>query len=91
MSDESKRLPRRLYSFYIARLLGHPDLAPVLMRPAEVPADLASRDCRFWANATLQKRGSSFLRNMPQFARCRDIPLGKPGVRMASELLDCAP
>ncbi len=91
MSDETKRLPRRLYSFYMVRLLGHPELAPVLLRPADVPSDLASQDCRFWANATLQKRGSSFLRSMPQFARCTDIPLGKPGVRMASELLDCAP
>jgi uncharacterized membrane protein len=91
MSDESKRLPRRLYSFYIVRLLGHPDLAPVLLRPAEVPSDLAGQDCRYWANATLQKRGSSFLRSMPQFAHCADVPLGKPGVRMASELLDCAP
>jgi hypothetical protein len=91
MADESKRLPRRLYSFYIVRLLGHPELAPVLLRPTEVPLDLAERDCRYWANATLQKRGSSFLRSMPQFSRCTDIPVGKPGRRMASELLDCAP
>jgi uncharacterized membrane protein len=90
MADETRRLPRRLYSFYIARLLGHPELAPVLLRPAEVPSDLADGQCRFWANAVLQKRGLSFLRAMPQFARCADVPLGKPGVRMASELLDCA-
>jgi hypothetical protein len=28
---------------------------------------------------------------MTPFAHCTDIPLGKPGVRMASELLDCRP
>lgn len=89
MTNEQEHLPHRLYSFYIARLLNRPDLTPELMRPSEVPADLSSNDCSLWADAALSRRGVSLLRTFPQFRRCSDVPLGKHGVRMASELLDC--
>jgi hypothetical protein len=59
------------------------------MRPQDVPQDLSSRDCHLWADAALAKRGESLLRTLPQFSRCTEVPLGRPGVRVASELLDC--
>ncbi len=89
LPDIEKHLPQRLYSFYTVRLLGRPDLAPILMRPTDVPQDLHSVGCTLWADANLSRRGVSLLRTMPQFSRCTDVALGKPGVRLASELLDC--
>lgn len=83
------RLPQHIFSFYITRIFNRPDLTPELLRPATVPQDLATTDCTFWSAATLPKRGESYLRTFPQFERCADVPLGKPGVRVASELLNC--
>jgi hypothetical protein len=89
MGNDHKDLPRRIFSFYIVRRLNRPDLEPELMRPSEVPQDLTTLDCRLWADAALTRRGVSVLRTLPQFSRCNDVPLGKPGARMGSELLDC--
>jgi len=87
--NNSEHLPNRIFAFYITRMFHRPDLAPELLRPTEVPQDPSTADCSFWSAATLTERGVSYLRTMPQFARCADVPLGKPGVRMASELLSC--
>jgi uncharacterized membrane protein len=82
-------VPLRLFAFYVTRIFGRLDLQPQTLAPSEVPQDLATRDCSLWADADLPKRGVSVLRTLPQFRRCIEIPLGKPGVRMASELLNC--
>jgi uncharacterized membrane protein len=85
----SSKLPRPLFSFYITRIFHRPDLAPELLRPTDAPKDLSTADCIFWADVALPKRGVSYLRTLPQFARCTDVSLGKPGVAIGSELLDC--
>jgi hypothetical protein len=82
-------LPQRLYSFYITRIFHRDDLAPELMRPADVPEDPSTADCTLWSTAALPKGGVSFLRTFPQFTHCADVALGKPGAPMASELLTC--
>jgi uncharacterized membrane protein len=87
--NKGDRMPRGLFSFYIVRIFNRPDLAPELLRPTEVPQDLSTLDCAFWSAATLPKRGTSYLRTFPQFDHCTDVPLGKPGVSLASELLSC--
>ena len=66
-----------------------PDLTPELVDPSEVPEDISTRDCGLWAVAGLEKRGKSYLRTLPQVARCVDVPLVRPAARMASELLSC--
>jgi len=88
-SDNKDRLPQHIFAFYITRIFNRPDLAPLLMRPADVPQDLSTSDCILWADAELAKGVVSYLGTMPQFARCTNVPLGKPGVPMASELLSC--
>ena len=89
LGNKSDKLPRRIFSFYITRIFHRPDLAPELLRPTDVPQDPSTADCIFWSTAALPKRGVSYLRTLPQFARCTDVALGKPGVAMGSELLDC--
>ena len=78
-----------IYSFYVVKLFGRPELAPEELSVSEVPQDLSTRDCRLWADAILQKRGESVLKGLPQFSHCHDVPLGKPGARTGSELLEC--
>jgi len=90
MGSDQKELPGRIFGFYILRKLNRPDLKPDLLRPSEVPQDLSTLDCRLWADAALTRRGVSVLRTLPQFSHCTDVPLGKPGARMGSELLDCS-
>ena len=85
------RLPQRIFGFYILRKFNRPDLKPDLMRPSEVPQDLTAHECSLWADAALSRRGVSVLRTLPQFSHCTEVPLGKPGARMGSELLDCSP
>jgi hypothetical protein len=87
--DMIKTLAHRLFSFYVVRIYDRPDLAPQEMHLHDVPGDLSTRPCGLWADAVLQKRGSSVLKPLPQFGRCRDIPLEKSGARTGSELLDC--
>jgi hypothetical protein len=89
LGGKNDRLPQHIFSFYITRIFNRPDLAPELIRPTGVPQDLSTTDCTFWSAATLAKRGESYLRTFPQFDRCADVPLGKPGVLLASELLNC--
>jgi hypothetical protein len=84
-----KNLPHHIFSFYVVRMLGRPDLEPEELRLTEIPQDLSTRDCRLWADAILQKRGESVLKGLPQFSHCHDVPLGKPGARTGSELLEC--
>lgn len=86
---DAEELPHHLFSFYITKIFHRPDLTPKLIRPSEVPADPAASDCVLWSAATLPKRGESYLRTMPQFAHCTDVPLAAPGVLLASELLSC--
>jgi uncharacterized membrane protein len=90
MGSDQKELPGRIFGFYILRKFNRPDLKPDLLRPSEVPQDLSTLDCRLWADAALTRRGVSVLRTLPQFSHCTDVPLGKPGARMGSELLDCS-
>jgi uncharacterized membrane protein len=87
--SKTDKLPQHLYSFYTTKIFHRPDLTPELMRPADVPQDPATTDCSLWATAALPTGGVSLLRTYPQFARCADIALAKPGVPMASELLSC--
>jgi Dolichyl-phosphate-mannose-protein mannosyltransferase len=88
-SNNIEPLPRHLFAFYMNRIFNRPDLAPELVRPTEVPQDPSTADCAFWSAATLPKRGLSYLRTFPQFDRCVDVPLGKSGMLLASELLAC--
>jgi uncharacterized membrane protein len=81
--------PPHIFSFYVSRLYGRPDLDPEQMSLAAVPQDIASSDCRLWAEATLQKRGITVLGTLPQFSQCADVPLSQPRARAASELWDC--
>ena len=91
VAPNGTKLPHHLFAFYVTRIFNRPDLKPQDMVLADVPPDLKSRDCRLWAVGSLSKRGESLLHTLPQFSRCADVPLGRPGVRMASELLDCGP
>jgi hypothetical protein len=81
-------VPDRIFSIYIRRIYGRPDLMPQMLKPSQVPGELGPDDCRLWA-ASLSRRGVSLLRTLPQLNRCAEVPLGKPGARIASELLDC--
>jgi uncharacterized membrane protein len=88
-SPNLKVHPDRIAPFYVSRLYHRPDLEPQSFRPSEIPQDLSTVDCHLWADADLPKRGVSFLRTLPQFSRCTDVPLAKPGRLIASELLNC--
>jgi uncharacterized membrane protein len=79
-----------IFGFYVTRIFNRPDLKPELMTASEVPQDLASHDCKLWADAVLPKRGVSLLKTLPQFSRCTEIPLDKPAARIASELMVCS-
>jgi len=87
--NKDDKLPEHIYSFYITKIFHRPDLVPELMRPADVPQDPAAAGCNLWAAAALPKGGTSLLRTFPQFARCADVSLAKPGVPIASELVAC--
>ena len=84
-----KTPPRHIFAFYVTRLYGRPDLNPDEMSLSAVPQNIATLDCRLWADATLRKRGESVLGTLPQFSHCADIPLSQPRARSASELMDC--
>ena len=87
--NNTEALPRHIFEFYVTRIFHRPDVTPELVRPTEVPRDPSTADCPFWSAATLPKRGMSYLRTFPQFAQCTDVALGRPGIRIASELLLC--
>ncbi len=84
-----KKLPAYIFDFYVSKVFNRPDLEPEILAVADVPKDLSKRDCRLWSGPILSKRGASLLRTLPQFARCADVPLARPGVNEGSELLDC--
>jgi uncharacterized membrane protein len=80
---------RKYLAFYVLKRFNRPDLEPEMIAESDVPQVPATRGCNLWAEAHLQKRGVSVLKALPQFNRCADVPLGRPGVRMASTLIDC--
>jgi uncharacterized membrane protein len=82
-------VPLTLFSFYVTRLYHRPDLLPEQLSLPQVPQDLHRYPCGLWADAVLQKRGVSVLKTLPQFNRCREIPLEKSGKRTGAELFDC--
>jgi len=78
-----------VWAYYITRRFARPDLAPIVVPQSDIPKAVAARECPLWAEAHLAKRGVTILREFPQLGACRDVPLGRPGVAMASALLDC--
>jgi hypothetical protein len=84
-----KTPPQHIFAFYVSRLYGHPELSPEQKSLAAVPPDPAGADCPLWAEATLEKRGSTVLGALPQFSHCFDVPLSPSRPHAASELWDC--
>lgn len=77
------------WSYYVVRRFGRPDLRPLLVPESTLPEVLAHPQCGLWADAHLVKRGVTVLHEFPGFKGCQDVPLGPPGVALASALIDC--
>jgi hypothetical protein len=77
------------WSYYVTQRLGRPDLKPLMVTESELTHAIPDRQCGLWAEAHLTKRGVTVLHDFPAFKACRDLPLGPPGVAMASALMDC--
>jgi hypothetical protein len=78
-----------VWAYYISRRYRRSDLQPLMVTESDIPAVFSSGRCPLWAEAHLAKRGVTLLHDHAEFAACRDVPLGRPGVATAAALMDC--